>query len=170
MVGQTLSRPTRRPQPPPALPFSHPLYLQDQFPIPRVAAQPIARVQVLQAEAVPPALVRSHQTDGRLARPRFGQQVSQPPGEDRDGTAATVLEYQQVEIRPGDLRLQAQQTNRRVQDEPLPRRPCASARPADLEGAGRALHGHTWNYKAATVQSPRPLHREDHQSYEWKFW
>ena len=104
--------------------------------------------------AVPPALVSAPQAGPGGARFRFGQEVAQPPGEDRDGAAASVLEYQQVDIRVGGLGLQAQQAHGRIQDEPVPRRPRAPAGPADLEGAGCALDGHSLNYKGAGVRLP----------------
>ncbi len=87
--------------------FFHALYQQDQLPVTRVAARCVASLQVLQTEAVPAAFAGAHQPGKRAARRRFGQEVPQPPGEDRDGTAAIVLEYQQVDVRPGDLGLQA---------------------------------------------------------------
>jgi hypothetical protein len=95
---------------------------------------------------------------GRAARFRIGQEVAQSSAEDRDGTAAFVLEYQQVKIRIGDFGLQAQQTHGRIQDKPVPGRPGAPARPADLEGAGRGLDDHIWNYKGASVRLPGERH------------
>jgi hypothetical protein len=101
--------------------FSHALYEQDQLTVPRVAAARIARLQVSEPEAVPPALLRAQQPDMRGVRFRFGEQVAQSPGEYRDGTAATVLEDQQVDVRMGDHGLQAEQTQVRIQDETVPR-------------------------------------------------
>ena len=126
--------------------------------VPRVAAGRVTRLQVPQTETVPTALVSAHQQGRRAARFRIGQEVAQSSAEDRDGAAAFVLEYQQVKIRIGDFGLQAQQTHGRIQDKPVPGRPGAPARPAGLEGAGRGLDDHIWNYKGASVRLPGERH------------
>jgi hypothetical protein len=52
----------------------------DQLTAPRVAAGRVARLQVLQVEAMTPALIGTHEPGGWVTRLRFGQQVAQPPG------------------------------------------------------------------------------------------
>ena len=103
---------------------------------------------------MPPALVSAQQPGGWVARFWFGQEVAQPPGEDRDGAAATVLEDQQVDIRIRDHGLEAQQAHGRIKDEAVPRRPRAFAGTAHLEGPGCALHRHSLDYNRAGVRSP----------------
>ena len=66
------------------------------FTVPRVAAGRVARLHVLQVDAMPPAFGSAQQPGRRVTRFRFGQEVTQSPGKYRDGTAATVLEHEQV--------------------------------------------------------------------------
>ena len=104
----------------PECPSFHALYEQDQLTVPCVAAVRVARLQIHQVEAMPPAFVTAQEPHLRVAWFRFWQEVAQPPGEDRDGAATTVLEYQHVDIRKGDLGLQAKQAYSRIQDEAFP--------------------------------------------------
>lgn len=94
-------------------------------------------------KTVPLALVGAEQQGKGGLRFGLGQKVAQAPGEKRDGTAATVLEYQEVAIGSGGYGLKAQQAHCGIRDKLVPRRPCAFACPAELEGAGHGLDAHS---------------------------
>ena len=120
---------------------------ENQLTVTRVAARRVARLQVLQAEAVPPALVRAPEAGRGITRFRLGQEVAQPRSENRDGTPATMLEDEHIEIGIHEHGLESQQADGRVQNEAVPGGPDVLAGPAGLEGQGGAVEGHYWKYR-----------------------